>query len=63
VVIGKYSGTTNVQFWAEKVGIKLTEDETLEVLNRVKAQAIKFKRLLTEDEFSKIARQVKQNTG
>ena len=63
VVIGKYSGATNVQFWAEKVGIELTEDETLAVLELIKAQAIKFKRLLTEDEFRTIAQQVKQNTG
>jgi isopropylmalate/homocitrate/citramalate synthase len=60
VVIGKYSGTTNVQYWAEKVGIELSKDETLEVLNRVKAQAIKLKRLLTEEEFKKFAQQVKQ---
>ena len=57
--MGKYSGMDNVALWAEKLGIKLDREEALEVLKRVKAQSHDLKRVLTEDEFRKIAESVK----
>lgn len=62
IVMGKYSGATNVQVWADKLGIELTKDETQEVAERVKQRAVNFKRPLTEDEFREITQDVKRKS-
>ena len=59
VLMGKKSGLDNVEIWAGEMGIDLTKEEKLEVLNRVKEKASDVKRLLTEDEFRRIAEDVK----
>jgi len=41
------------------LGIKLTEEEGMEVLRRVKLKAHDLKRPLKESEFKKIAKEVK----
>jgi len=63
IVMGKKSGTDNVTIWAERLGIELDEDQTSEVLMRVKKRAIELKRTLTEDEFREIANSVRSGTN
>ncbi len=55
VVMGKGSGIDSVNIWLEKVGIKATEEEALSILAEVKATGTKNKKLLTIEEFKKIA--------
>jgi len=59
ILMGKKSGLDSVTIWAEKLGIKLTEEETGEVLRRVKQRSYDLKGLLTEDEFREIAQGAK----
>jgi isopropylmalate/homocitrate/citramalate synthase len=61
IVLGKYSGTVNVELWAERLGFSLTKDETKEVSDRVKKRAIDSKRLLNEDDFSTVVEEIRQN--
>ena len=53
--MGKGSGIDSVNIWLEKVGIKATEEEALSILAEVKATGTKNKKLLTIEEFKKIA--------
>jgi isopropylmalate/homocitrate/citramalate synthase len=62
VVMGKKSGLDSVALWADKLGIALTPDEIGEVLRQVKTKAFEVRRLLSEDEFQKIALAVKSGT-
>ena len=59
ILMGKKSGVDNIAIWAERLGIQLTEEESLEVLRRVKLKAHDLKRTLKESEFKKIAKEVK----
>jgi isopropylmalate/homocitrate/citramalate synthase len=59
IVMGKKSGVDNITLWSEKLGIELSEDEKMAVLNQVKLRSHDLKRTLTESEFKKIAKQVK----
>jgi isopropylmalate/homocitrate/citramalate synthase len=59
VVMGKKSGVDNVQMWAERLGIELTPEEAREIVGYVKTKGTELKRLLTEDEFQAITRDVK----
>jgi len=59
IVLGKKSGVDNITLWSQKVGIELSEDEKMAVLNQVKLRSHDLKRTLTENEFRKIAKQVK----
>ncbi len=61
IVMGKKSGLDNVYLWAEKLGIELTDDETMAVLKQVKLQSHDLKRVLTEEEFKEIVEEVKGN--
>ncbi len=61
ILLGKKSGLDNVTMWADKLGIKLDEDETREILKQVKAKAIDIKRALNEGEFRAIAEGVKSS--
>lgn len=59
IYMGKKSGVDNVVVWAERLGITLTQDEILEVVQRVKSMSHDLKRVLSEGEFAAIADQVK----
>jgi isopropylmalate/homocitrate/citramalate synthase len=59
VVMGKKSGVDNVEMWAEKLGIDLTQQEAREIVGYVKSKGTELKRLLTEDEFREIAQEVR----
>ena len=61
IVMGKKSGLDNVSIWAEKMDIKLTNDEALEVLAEVKLRSHDLKRVLSEGEFMGIAEKVRGN--
>jgi isopropylmalate/homocitrate/citramalate synthase len=58
IVMGKKSGVDNVSIWAENLGIEMSEEKKMEVLTKVKRFSHDSKRNLTEQEFSKIAKQV-----
>ena len=59
IVMGKKSGLDSVGIWAQRMGIQLDEQQTLAVLNEVKVKSHDLKRVLTEEEFKKIAEKVK----
>lgn len=59
VVLGKKSGLDSIGLWAERLNIELTEEESLPVLSQVKLKSYDLKRVLTEDEFREIVRDVK----
>jgi isopropylmalate/homocitrate/citramalate synthase len=61
ILMGKKSGVDNIEIWTKKLGIKVTEEESLEVLRRVKLKAVDLKRPLKESEFKKIVREVKRD--
>jgi len=58
VVMGKGSGIDSVKTWLEQLGIEASEDEALKMTANVKTFSLKNKRLLTEDEFRNIAKEV-----
>jgi isopropylmalate/homocitrate/citramalate synthase len=59
IAMGKKSGVDNVAIWSQRLGIELSEDQRLAVLQKVKLRSHDLKRLLTENEFRKIAKDVK----
>ena len=59
IILGKKSGVDNITLWSQKLGIELSEEEKMTVLNQVKLRSHDLKRTLTEDEFRKIAKRVK----
>jgi isopropylmalate/homocitrate/citramalate synthase len=59
ILMGKKSGVDNVGIWSAKLGVKLTEDETMAVLRKVKLTSHDLKRVLTLDEFKKIVDEVR----
>ena len=63
VVMGKKSGADSVAIWADKLGVKLTEEETRKVLAQVKERSLFVKRLLTEAEFREIVQGIKSLSG
>jgi isopropylmalate/homocitrate/citramalate synthase len=58
IVLGKGSGRDNVNDWLARTGLDATEAERIEVLAQVKQLGLTHKRLLSEDEFTTIARSV-----
>jgi isopropylmalate/homocitrate/citramalate synthase len=60
ILMGKKSGVDNIEIWTKKLGIKVTEEEGMEVLRRVKLKAHDLKRTLKESEFKKIVKEVKR---
>ena len=54
-VMGKGSGIDSVKWWLNDLGIQPTDDQALAVVGAVKRFAIDHKRLLTRDEFRRIA--------
>ena len=59
IVLGKKSGVDNVEIWAERLGVKLTQEEAREIVVYVKSKGTELRRLLTEDEFKEIVQRVK----
>ena len=59
ILMGKKSGVDNVALWAEKLGIRLDENNIQEILIQVKQQSHDLKRTLNEAEFKKIIEKVK----
>jgi isopropylmalate/homocitrate/citramalate synthase len=58
IFMGKKSGLDNIEIWTQRLNIELTEDEELAVLKKVKQTSHDLKRVLTENEFRKIAESV-----
>ena len=64
IVLGKNSGPPSIDEWAEKTGIKITDEERMAILLAVKAKSFEKKDLLTAEEFKEIvARVVKTNAA
>lgn len=60
ILMGKKSGVDNIEIWTKKLGIKVTDEESMEVLRRVKLKAHDLKRPLKESEFKKIVKEVQR---
>jgi isopropylmalate/homocitrate/citramalate synthase len=58
VVMGKGSGIDSVKIWLEQIGIEASEEEAMKMTMEVKLYSLNSKRLLTQDEFKKIAQGV-----
>lgn len=58
ILMGKKSGLDNIAIWAERLGLHLTDEESMEVLRKVKLKAHDLKRTLNEKEFLEIVREV-----
>jgi isopropylmalate/homocitrate/citramalate synthase len=64
IVLGKNSGPPSIDEWAEKTGIKVTDEERMALLMAVKAKSFEKKDLLTAEEFKEIvARVLKTNAA
>ena len=64
IVLGKNSGPPSIDEWAEKTGLKITDDERMALLLAVKAKSFEKKDLLTAEEFKEIvARVLKTNAA
>lgn len=60
IAMGKKSGIDNVIMWTQELGIEVTEEEANEILDLVKSRSYDFKRVLTEEEFGEIIKNVKE---
>lgn len=58
IVMGKGSGIDSVKMWLEQLGIEASEEEATAMTAAVKLHSLKSKKLLTENEFSQIAKDV-----
>ena len=63
IVLGKNSGPPSMEEWCDKLGIKATDEQKMEMLQLVKAKSFEKKDLLTADEFRTIADQVLQKNA
>ena len=54
VVLGKHSGTTSIEVWLKKLGLKANGQQINEILEEVKQKACVQKRLVTESDFKEI---------
>lgn len=59
ILMGKKSGLDNVAIWSQKLGLTLSDEESMNVLQRVKLKAHDLKRPLNEKEFKKIVEEVR----
>ena len=62
IVMGKKSGTDNIEIWKKKLGISLSDEEGMAVLQEVKLKSHDMKRTLTEAEFKKVVESVTSKT-
>lgn len=58
IVMGKGSGLDSVKYWLKKLQLRASEDQVMAILQAVKAFGLEHKRLLSEDEFKRLADQV-----
>ena len=58
IAMGKNSGLDNISIWSQKLGIELTEEDALTVLQEVKLRSHDLKRVLTEAEFMEIVKRL-----
>ena len=58
IAMGKNSGLDNILIWSQKLGIELTEEDALTVLQEVKLKSHDLKRVLTEAEFMEIVKRL-----
>ena len=63
IVLGKKSGLTSIAEWLKKIGVEASEEESGNILQKVKEKSIEKKGLLTEAEFKEIVKEVKGNRG
>jgi isopropylmalate/homocitrate/citramalate synthase len=54
IVMGKKSGMDNIEIWKKKLGINLSDEEGMAVLQEVKLKSHDLKRTLTEEEFKSV---------
>jgi isopropylmalate/homocitrate/citramalate synthase len=57
--LGKKSGLDNVDIWAKRLGIELSEEQSNALLQEAKLMSHDLKRVLSEKEFRKLAKKVK----
>ncbi len=60
VFMGKKSGKDNVKEWLKEMNLEADEEQSAEILKKVKDKAISLKRDLSKDEFAEIVQEVKQ---
>ncbi len=60
ILMGKKSGLDNIYLWAKRLNLSLTEEETQAILKEVKSRSHDLKRVLSEDEFRRLAEKVKK---
>ena len=60
-VMGKGSGIDNCKHWLDKFQIQANEDEAMEVLMAVKEWGLVHKRLMKDEEFATLAKEVLEN--
>ncbi len=58
ILMGKKSGMDNIEIWKKKLGISLSDEEGMAVLQEVKLKSHDLKRTLTEAEFKKVVESV-----
>jgi len=58
IVMGKKSGADNIEIWKKKLGINLSDEEGMAVLQEVKLKSHDMKRTLTEAEFKSVVAKV-----
>lgn len=58
VVMGKGSGIDSVNMWLKDVGMQVSEEDAMKVLQAVKLHSLKNKKMLTHAEFRDLARSV-----
>src|SRR5881394_2821884 len=63
IVLGKNSGPPSIEEWAEKTGIKITDEERMALLLAVKAKSFEKKDLLTAEEFKEIVAKTLKNAA
>jgi isopropylmalate/homocitrate/citramalate synthase len=63
IVLGKNSGLPSIQEWCEKLKVKASEEEMMEMVRLVKEKSFEKKGLLTEDEFKTIVGQVQNRAA
>jgi len=58
VVMGKGSGIDSVNLWLQQVGMQVSEEDAMKVLQATKAYSLKNKKMLSHAEFRDLARSV-----
>ncbi len=56
IVMGKGSGIDSVNMWLQDVGMQVSEDDAMKILQAVKLHSLKSKKMLTRGEFRDLAR-------